>query len=98
VADQIVVQVDVHRSGQIGEILWPQFGDHIVAQIDYGRRFGHVQGHMGQMRIRTLDVLEVLQAEAVARATGLQDMVTASWYVCEVTLSFAPFMPFNFTH
>jgi len=53
---------------------------------------------MGQMRIRTLDVLEVLQAEAVARATGLQDMVAASWYICEVTLSFAPFMPFNFTH
>lgn len=36
---------------------------------------------MGQMGVRALDVLEVLQAVAVARATGLQDMVAASWYV-----------------
>jgi len=98
VADQIVIQVDVHRSGKIGEILWPQFGNHIVAQINDGRRLGHVQGHMGQMCIRTLDVLKVLQAEAVARATGLQDMVAASWYICEVTLSFSSFNQFNFTH
>lgn len=78
-----MIQIDFHRPGQIGKILWPQFGNHIVAQIDDGRRFGHVQGYMGQMGIGTLNELEVLQAEAVARATGLQDMVAASWYICK---------------